>query len=41
MLETAGAPALQVKAADCVMVRRDAAVSVVPDGAALSIMMIG
>lgn len=40
-LETAGAPALQVKAADCVMVRRDAAVSVVPDGAALSIMMIG
>ena len=40
-LETAGAPALPVQAEDCVMVRRDAAVSVVPDGSALSIMLMG
>ena len=40
-LETAGAPALPVQAEDCVMVRRDAAVSVVPDSSALSIMLMG
>ena len=41
-LETAGAPALQVTAEDCIMVRRDAAVSVLPNqGSPLSIMLMG
>ena len=41
-LETAGAPALQVTAEDCIMVRQEAAVSVVPNqGLPLSIMLMG
>ena len=42
ILETAGAPTLQVKAEDCIMVRREAAVSVIPNqGSPLSIMLMG
>ena len=41
-LETAGVPALQVTAEDCIMVRQEAAVSVVPNqGLPLSIMLMG
>ena len=41
-LEAAGSPALPVKAEDCIMVPRDAAVSVLPDDSvALSIMLMG
>ena len=42
ILETAGAPALQVIAEDCIMVRRDTVVSVLPDwDSPLSIMLMG
>ena len=42
ILKTAGAPSLQVKAEDCIMVRREAAVSVIPNqGSPLSIMLMG
>ena len=42
ILETAGAPALQVKTEDCIMVQREAAVSVIPNqGSPLSIMLMG
>ena len=41
-LETAGSPVLQVKTEDCIMVRREAAVSVIPNqGSPLSIMLMG
>ena len=41
-LETAGSPVLQVKTEDCIMVRREAAVSVVPErGSEISIMLMG
>ena len=42
ILETAGAPSLQVAAEDCIMVRREAAISVLPDrNSPLSIMLMG
>ena len=42
ILETVGAPSLQVTAEDCIMVRRDTAVSVLPDrNSPLSIMLMG
>ena len=42
ILKTAGAPSLQVTAEDCIMVRRDAAVSVLPNqGSPLSMMLMG
>ena len=42
ILGTVGAPSLQVTAEDCIMVRRDAAVSVLPDrNSPLSIMLMG
>ena len=42
ILETVGAPSLQVTAEDCIMVRRDTAVSVLPNqGPPLSIMLMG
>ena len=42
ILKTAGAPSLQVAAEDCIMVRRDTAVSVLPNqGPPLSIMLMG
>ena len=42
ILETAGAPSLQVKAEDCIMVRRESTVSVIPNqGSPLSIMLMG
>ncbi|MGI5090286.1 type I phosphomannose isomerase catalytic subunit [Treponema sp. OMZ 805] len=42
MLETAGVPALQVKTEDCIVVRREAAVSVLPDrDSLLSVMLMG
>ena len=42
ILKTAGAPSLQVTAEDCIMVRRDTAVSVLPDrNSPLSIMLMG
>ena len=42
ILEAAGAPSLQVTAEDCIMVRREAAISVLPDrNSPLSIMLMG
>ena len=41
-LETTGVPALQVKTEDCIVVRREAAVSVLPDrDSLLSVMLMG
>lgn len=42
ILETAGNRTLQIKAEDCIMVRRDTTLSVLPDrGAVLSLMLMG